>query len=266
MIGVGRPPTSATRCCHASCVLHRRRPRDVVDGAGARDAAARPAARRRRSSRRAGRRASPTASRPCASKPSFSRNSALRVSGSGEYARTPSKPCSASSRGISGCSATSGSSGTRRDHELVVQPFRIDEADDVAVARRRRRARPRSRAPPTEPTRQTTVCTMPLPARPFAAPGILEERDVGARVALLVGVEEVVDGRVVLVDGLLHEPQPQHAGVVLDVLRRVARDAGDVMDSLQLHLRSPQVNGTSDRLSRSISRAITSRWISCVPS
>ena len=38
---------------------------------------------------------------------------------------------------------------------------------------------------------------------------ILEERQVGAGRALLVRVEQVVDGRVVLVDGLLDEPQAE---------------------------------------------------------
>ena len=59
---------------------------------------------------------------------------------------------------------------------------------------------------------------------------VLEERDVGAGAAVLVGVEQVVDGRVVLVHRLLHEPQPERARVELDVRRRVARDARDVVD------------------------------------
>ena len=41
--------------------------------------------------------------------------------------------------------------------------------------------------------------------------GVLEERQVGAGRALLVGVEEVVDGRIVLVDGLLDHPQAERA-------------------------------------------------------
>ena len=81
-------------------------------------------------------------------------------------------------------------------------------------------------------TRQTIVCTMPAPARPARA-RILEERDVGARAALLVGVEEVVDGRVVLVDRLLDEPQTEHAGVEVDVPGRVAGDQGDVVDPFE---------------------------------
>src|SRR5262249_14462803 len=39
---------------------------------------------------------------------------------------------------------------------------------------------------------------------------ILEEREVAAGAALLVRVEEVVDGRVVLVHGLLHQAEPEY--------------------------------------------------------
>ena len=48
----------------------------------------------------------------------------------------------------------------------------------------------------------------------------------------------MVDGRVVLVHGLLHEPKPEHAGVEVDVPGRVARDARDVVDAVELHARS----------------------------
>ena len=62
--------------------------------------------------------------------------------------------------------------------------------------------------------------------------GVLEERDVGAGGAVLVGVEEVVDAGVVLVDGLLDQPQAQHARVEVDVAGRVAGDQGDVVDAV----------------------------------
>jgi hypothetical protein len=71
------------------------------------------------------------------------------------------------------------------------------------------------------------------PAAPRAR--VLEEGDVGAGAPVLVGVEEVVDGRVVLVDRLLHEPEPEHADVEVHVSGRVARDRGDVVDAVQLH-------------------------------
>ena len=76
-------------------------------------------------------------------------------------------------------------------------------------------------------------CTIPAPALPGRAPGILEERDVRAGAARLVGVEEVVDGRIVLIHGLLDQPQAERAGVELDVPRSVAGDARDVVDPLE---------------------------------
>ena len=64
---------------------------------------------------------------------------------------------------------------------------------------------------------------------------VLEEGDVVARRALLVAVEEVVDGRVVLVDALLDEAQAQDAGVEVEVARGVAGDRGDVVHAVELH-------------------------------
>jgi hypothetical protein len=45
----------------------------------------------------------------------------------------------------------------------------------------------------------------------------------------------VVDGRIVLVDGLLDEPEPEEPRVEVDVPGRVRGDAGDVVDPLELH-------------------------------
>ena len=94
---------------------------------------------------------------------------------------------------------------------------------------------PSPRSPPTrscqkssdcsDATRKATRCTIPAPARPRGESGILEERDVGARGAALVGVEQVVDGRVVLVHRLLDEAEPERPRVEVDVAGRVARDA-----------------------------------------
>ena len=77
---------------------------------------------------------------------------------------------------------------------------------------------------------------IPAPARPGTRLRVLEEGHVAAGVALLVRVEQVVDGRIVLVDALLHEPEAERAGVELDVPRRVPGDARDVVDALELHL------------------------------
>src|SRR4029450_13942340 len=63
-----------------------------------------------------------------------------------------------------------------------------------------------------EPTRKTTACNTTTPGPPSASTRGLEEGDVGAGRALFVRVEEVVDRRIVLVDGLLDQPQPEHSG------------------------------------------------------
>src|SRR5262245_5521556 len=67
---------------------------------------------------------------------------------------------------------------------------------------------------------------------------VLEEGDVVARRARLVPIEEVVDGRVVLVDALLDEAESQDARVEVDVARRVPGDRGDVVDAFELHAAS----------------------------
>ena len=69
---------------------------------------------------------------------------------------------------------------------------------------------------------------------PARGAGILEEREVHPRRAVVAAVEQVIDGRVVLVDRLLDEPQAEHARVELDVRGRIAGDRGDVMDALEL--------------------------------
>ncbi len=73
------------------------------------------------------------------------------------------------------------------------------------------------------------------PRMPAPRAQVLEEGDVRARGAALVRVEQVVDGRVVLVDGLLDQAQAEHAHVEVDVARRVAGDRSDVVDSLEAH-------------------------------
>ena len=60
---------------------------------------------------------------------------------------------------------------------------------------------------------------------------VLEEGDVGARRAVLVGVEQVVDARIVLVDGLLDQPEAQHPRVEVDVAGSVTGDQRDVVDA-----------------------------------
>jgi hypothetical protein len=77
-------------------------------------------------------------------------------------------------------------------------------------------------------------------ARPAAARArVLEERDVRAGRAALVGIEEVVDGRVVLVDRLLDEAQAEHARVEVDIARSVGRDRRDVVNAFESHRTAP---------------------------
>ena len=59
-----------------------------------------------------------------------------------------------------------------------------------------------------------------------------EERQVGARAALGVRVEEVIGARVVLVHAPLDQVHAQDAGVEIDVLLRRARDGGDVVETV----------------------------------
>ena len=49
-----------------------------------------------------------------------------------------------------------------------------------------------------------------------------KEREVRSRVAVGVGVEQMVRVRSVLVDALLHQPHPEHARVEVEILLRVA--------------------------------------------
>jgi len=69
--------------------------------------------------------------------------------------------------------------------------------------------------------------------------GILEEREVGAGAGVLVAVEEVVDGRVVLVDRLGGQPQTEDARVEVDVPAGIAGDGADVVEAVELHGRNP---------------------------
>ena len=64
---------------------------------------------------------------------------------------------------------------------------------------------------------------------------VLEEGQVHPGRAVLVAVEEVVDGRVVLVDRALDHPQAEQARVELDVPGGVAGDRSDVVDALEPH-------------------------------
>src|ERR1700674_49803 len=67
-----------------------------------------------------------------------------------------------------------------------------------------------------------------------AGAGVLEERHISPCACVFVCVEEVVNGRVVLVDRFLDQPQTHHPGVKSKVAWRVSRDGGDVVDAVEL--------------------------------
>src|SRR3954463_14392221 len=94
---------------------------------------------------------------------------------------------------------------------------------------------------------------------PGPGTGVLEERDVVARRALLVAVEEVVDRRVVLVDRLLDHPEAQHARVEVHVAGSVAGDGGDVVDAFEIHTNEVTRRGRAESACRGRSRACPAR-------
>ena len=120
-----------------------------------------------------------------------------------------------------------------------VEPLRVGEDEPFAAGARTRcrwrpGARPRNRAPRRRRRRQTIRWTILAPGTPRRRAGVLEEGEVGAGIPRLVGEEQVVDGRVVLVDGFLDQPQSHHADVEVDVALGVLGDRGDVVNPLEL--------------------------------
>lgn len=59
----------------------------------------------------------------------------------------------------------------------------------------------------------------------------VEEGHLGAGVADVVPVEEVISGDIVLVDRLLDQPHPEHTGVEFDITRRLPGDGGNVVEA-----------------------------------
>ena len=229
----------------------------MVHRAGAGDAGARGGRRVVGVAAAAHRAARLPACSPVGTKPSVSSRSSRLASGSPANARTLSKPCSACSAGISGCRATSGASAVATTASSSPRPSGSSKPSRPSLATRSRSPRAPSRASQkssasSEPTRNVIVCTIPAPARPRRAPGYSKKVMSAPGLPVLVGVEEVVDGRVVLVDGLLDHAQAEHAGVEVDVAGRVAGDAGDVVDAFEAHvisLSSPLVVRAAGRKS-----------------
>src|SRR3982074_2936759 len=87
-------------------------------------------------------------------------------------------------------------------------------------------------------------------------PGVLEERQVETRAALVVAIEKVIDGRIVLVDGLLDRSEAQDPGVKVDVRLGIAGDRADVVDAFEFHLSLyTPIGAVTIPVSRSASRA-----------
>ena len=76
----------------------------------------------------------------------------------------------------------------------------------------------------------------------------------------LVAEVEVVGVRLVEVDRLLHEPQPEHVGVERDVLGGVGGDHRDVVETLKTHIHSRR----SDRRSQNAKQAPANGSSGCV--
>ena len=128
------------------------------------------------------------------------------------------------------------------DDELEPHPFRVAEAQAGRVPLHLDPVRSEPLRPELERLGRGDPPGDPVDHPGARAPGnrsrILEEGQIAPGAPDLVGVEQVVDGRVVLVDRLLHEAQPEDAGVEVEVPRRVARDRRDVMDPFESHSRS----------------------------
>jgi hypothetical protein len=135
-------------------------------------------------------------------------------------------------------------SGQRRvvagvNDEFVGQALGVGEAQTSSVALNRNAAA----AEPIGPERERILSSDAVhdavdhagAGAAWGCPRVLEERQIRARSGMLVSVEEVVDARIVLVDGLGGQPHPEDPGIEVDVTGRIAGDRGDVMKALESH-------------------------------
>ena len=128
----------------------------------------------------------------------------------------------------------------RYHRQFVIEPLGVGEAqrpleplrlDPVAL----QALLPKGKRVLGRPPARRSGGPSPAPARPGGTPGVLKEGEVRSGAALLVGEEEVIDGRVVLVDGLLDQAEAEHSRVEVDVALGVLGYRGYVVDSLELH-------------------------------
>jgi hypothetical protein len=68
-------------------------------------------------------------------------------------------------------------------------------------------------------------------AAPLGRRREIEEGEIGAGIGFAVGIEQMIGADVVLVDGLLDQPHAQQAGVKRQIVPRLRRDRGQMMNS-----------------------------------
>jgi hypothetical protein len=136
----------------------------------------------------------------------------------------------------------------RAHRELVAEALRVGEAQPVCVALGRHALAGQAAGPEVERVGRAHTPDDAVDHAGAGAPRdgarVLEERQLGARVALFVGEEQVVDGGVVLVDRLGDQAQAQDARVEVDVAGGVTGDRRDVVDAVEPH-GAPSVAGRS---------------------
>ena len=125
-----------------------------------------------------------------------------------------------------------------RGDQLETESFRVVEAQPAVFADRLQSRPSQPRRPEVERLlrghAKADAVDHPRAGAAAHQARILEKGEIGARAAVLVRIEQVVDARVVLVDGLLDEPEAHDACVEQDVAGRVGGDGADVMDSVEL--------------------------------
>src|SRR5579859_249091 len=95
---------------------------------------------------------------------------------------------------------------------------------------------------------QNDAVDHPLAGAPWRRARVLEERQVHPRAARVVAVEEVIDGGIVLVHGLLDQAKAELSRVEVDVRLRVAGDRADVMYAFQFHCLTYATAGRTQNL------------------
>jgi hypothetical protein len=121
----------------------------------------------------------------------------------------------------------------------VVEPLGVGEQEVVAVALGLDAGVGQALCPEVDRRRRSDppddAVDHAVARAPRSGARVLEERQVKAGVGVLVAIEEVVDGRVVLVDRLLDEAEAHDPHVEVDVALRVGGDCGDVVYAVELH-------------------------------